>query len=485
MLKQGLDVKLGQSLSMTPQMQQAIRLLQLSSIELEQEIQITLNSNPLLEQVEDSYEADIIPPENDQYENQDSTNTETSSIEENIPTELSVDSSWDEVFDSSTWQTSGPSNENNANLVETLNASEEGLKEHLLWQITMSNLSAQDKLIAETIIDCIDDHGYLLEDVNEIHASLSKHLLIDPDEVEAVLRYIQHLDPSGVGARNLSECLSLQLETLYPDHNLQAKAHLLLEKHLDLLTKRDYTGIKKALNLSELEYSQLVKLLKSLNPRPGDAFSTATTDYIAPDVFVKKMGGTWIAILNSDNTPELRVNKFYEEMIPKTRNSADSKYLKNNLQEARWFLKTLENRSSTILNVANAIIRRQSAFLNYGEMAMKPMILRDIADELGIHESTISRVTTHKYMRTPHGIYEFKYFFSSHVTTNTGGECSATAIRAIIQNLVKTENAKKPLSDNKLMALLKNQGINVARRTVAKYREALSIPSSHERKTLA
>ncbi|HEC05044.1 MAG TPA: RNA polymerase sigma-54 factor, partial [Thiothrix sp.] len=286
--------------------------------------------------------------------------------------------------------------------------------------------------------------------------------------------------------RDLQECLLIQLNHLHSEDDLHHKACLLLEKNLDLLEKRDYKKIKKAYNLTDKEYEQLIYLLRSLNPNPGHIFEEKAGDYITPDVFIRKAhDGQWIATLNQDIESKLRVNEYYKNMIQQTANTQDKKYLQDNLQQAKGFIKALQNRESTILNVTNEIIKRQSAFFKYGDQAMKPMVLKDIAEDLGVHESTVSRASTQKYMHTPHGIYEIKYFFSSHVATSTGGECSSTAIRAMIQQLVKAEDPGKPLSDSKLTNLLDKQGINVARRTVAKYREALSIPSSRERKCLA
>ncbi len=482
MIKQGLSLKLGQSLSMTPQLQQAIRMLQLSTIELQQEIRQALERNPMLEE---STERDDSTSDTEL----ETTTTETeSNIEENLPDDLAADTSWDEVYDMSASDSniSSPSSADNSNLLETLNAEITGLKEHLLWQINATNFSIQDKIIAATLIDALDDKGFLTESVEDIHASLSHQLLIDEDEVVAILHYIQHLDPLGVGARDLQECLLLQLTQLHSESDLYQKAYQLVEKNLDLLEKRNYIKIKKVYNLDDKAYEQLITLLRSLNPNPGQIFETKTADYITPDVFINKTrDGQWLATLNQDFESKLRVNEFYQNMIPQTVNSKDKKYLQDNLQNARGFIKALQNRDSTILNVANEIIKRQSAFLKYGDQAMKPMVLKDIAEDLGVHESTISRISTKKYMHTPHGIYEIKHFFSSHVATSTGGECSSTAIRAMIQQLINGENTKKPFSDSKLTNILEKQGIKVARRTVAKYREALTIPSSRERKSLA
>ena len=481
MLKQGIQLKLGQSLSMTPQLQQAIKMLQLSSLELEQEIQSVLESNPLLERVGDA--------DNFETDNNETTQTETDtnieSLSETIPEELSTDSNWDDTYDTE-WRTSNSEGESASDYIEKLHSQAEGLAEHLSWQIDLSNLSVIDKKIAHLIIDYINDEGLLTESSEEILNVLESELLIELDDVEAVLRFVQHLDPIGVGARDLGQSLWLQFNFHYPDHPLKKKAQLLLEKNLDLLAKRDYKSIKKEIRLNNDQMNVLVNLMKTLDPNPASEFNRNDVDYVKPDVYVRKIKGRWQVSQNAETVSELCINNEYAELVSdKHIDKAASDYIKNNLQEARWFIKSLENRNSTILNVAHAIVERQMAFLQYGDEAMKPMVLKDLAEQLDLHESTISRVTTRKFLHTPRGIYEFKYFFSSHVNTNTGGECSATAIRAMIKKLITAENPRKPYSDNKLTNLLNEQGINVARRTVAKYREALAIPSSHDRKALS
>ena len=489
MIKQGLNIKLGQSMSMTPQLQQAIRLLQLSSVELQQEIQEILETNPLLEKKDDEQ---IASTETTQKE-ENSEVTAIDSTETTIPEELNIDAEWDDIYDPA-WKVKNTSNEStSSDFIETMHSSPQGLHEHLLWQVEMSNLSFQDKAIAQLIIDYINEDGYLTEDLEQVFNSLADTLLIDFDEVEAVLTYIQHLGPAGTGARSLGECLLLQLNQDQKTHPLYKKATRLLSKHLDLLEKRDYTGIKRTLGLTPSKLEDLMSLIRTLDPKPGKAFDTSSADYIVPDIYVKKRNGRWRISLNGDIQPELQINNYYADML-KTENKQTvqqassqqaqeaSRYIKENLQQARWFMKSLDNRNNTIVNVAHAIIERQQAFLQYGDEAMKPMVLKDLADQLSLHESTISRVTTNKFMHTPRGVYEFKHFFSSHVSTDTGGECSATAIRAMIKKMIEAEDPAKPLSDNKLTNLLKERGINVARRTVAKYREALAIPSSHDRK---
>lgn len=498
MLRQGLDIRIGQTLSMTPQLQQAIRLLQLSSIELQEEIQQALEENPLLQLAEDSslandeslaerspnaeHPTDSTESLGDNDLNELSEVDTPSNMDSDIPEDLNLDATWDDVYDTSTGSNHDGDSDNQA-FLENQGSFSEDLQEHLLWQITMSQLSEIDKRIAVTIVQSLDEAGYLCESVEDILDSLSDELPIELDDVEMVLKYIQHLDPLGVGARDLRECMLIQLHK-QPANELQKLAVILVEKHLDLLEKRDYKDIQKRLKINQDTFEAMITLLRTLQPKPGNAFSANTTDYITPDVFVHKIRNAWVVSLNQRVTPELQINQMYADMIGQVKNSTDSHYLKNNLQQARWLIRSLESRNSTILNVAKAIVERQSAFMQYGEQAMKPLILRDIAEELEMHESTISRVTTNKYMYTPRGIFEFKYFFSSQLDTDTGSSCSSTAIRAMLKQLIAKEDARSPLSDSSLTQLLKDQGINVARRTVTKYREAMSIPSSHERKGL-
>lgn len=476
MIKQGLNIKLGQSLSMTPQLQQAIRLLQLSSVELEQEVQEILDTNPLLErQTEElSHEENNICKADDIESSSDA-----------IPEDLNIDANWDDIYDPEWKVTNTDTSTSTSDFIETMHSESQGLHENLLWQVELGNLSDLDKEIARLIIDYIADDGFLKEPLEQIHESLKDTLFIDFDEVEAVLTYIQHLSPSGVGARSLDECLLLQLKQHHLNHPLYKKAHRLLKKHLDLLKKRDYTGIKRALRVNNTVLEELIQLIRSLDPEPGSTFNTSSTDYIVPDVFVKKIKGKWAITLNGSTQQELKLNNYYVDMLKNTTQKETSQYIKENLQQARWFISSLENRNDTILRVAQAIVEKQQAFFQYGEEAMKPLVLSDLATQLDVHESTVSRVTTRKFMHTPRGVYEFKFFFSSHVSTDTGGECSSTAIRAMIKNLINKEDPTKPLSDNKLTNLLNQQGIKVARRTVAKYREAQAIPSSHDRKVFA
>lgn len=508
-MKPSLQLKIGHNLTMTPQLQQAIRLLQLSSMELSAEIQEALESNMMLEIAEESSEgtsASENPEENSSPEGNtlDVTQDMISISEpENIPDELAVDSVWEDTYDNSSNENSGSVStifENSQFNYESQNSNDETLKEHLFWQLNLMPISDTDKAIATTIIDALDDDGYLNCDLDDIRVSLGDEVKpnetdgentdddgseIDLDEIEAVLHMIQALEPTGVGARNLQECLLLQLRQCDKETPFLDLAIELVSKHLDLLARRDFNQLMRKLKLDKEKLQDVIVLIQTMNPRPGGHIHEARTEYITPDVYVKKVKGRWRVELNSDLIPHLRVNTSYANMIRRADNSEDNMSLKSHLQEARWFIKSLQSRSETLLRVATCIVDRQRAFLEYGAEAMKPMVLHDVAEALNMHESTISRVTTRKYMHTPRGIFELKYFFSSHLSTSHGGEASSTAIRAFIKKLIIAETPQKPLSDSKISSVLSEQGINVARRTVAKYREAMAIPPSNERKRLA
>jgi len=500
-MKQSLQLRLGQQLTMTPQLQQAIRMLQLSTLELQLEIQQALESNLMLEEAEEAedYEESTAselernePSAEQQMEDQIAAEGEIGSDypeetgpteHDAIPDELPVDSVWDDIYDSApAGQASGSDDDREFEYGDTTS---ESLREHLLWQMQMMPLSETDILIAEAIIDAIDEDGFLTLSLEEVLSGLQQESEeIELDEVEAILHTVQNFDPAGVAARDVRESLLLQLRALPEDMPWLAQARVLLTSHFELLAGRDYTQLKRVLKLSEEELTHITRLIQSLNPRPGGQVSNSRPEYIVPDVMVNKVKGSWRVELNPDAAPRLRINHHYAGLI-KQMNSSDSSTLKNHLQEARWFIKSLQSRNDTLLRVATSIVEHQRDFLEEGEVAMKPMVLHDIAEELGMHESTISRTTTRKYMHTPRGIFELKYFFSSHVGTASGGECSSTAIRAMIKKLIAEETVTKPLSDSKLANILSQQGINVARRTVAKYREAMAIPPSNERKRLA
>ena len=499
-MKQSLDLKLGQHLTITPQLQQAIRLLQLSSIELQQEIQEALESNPLLEENERDEETAETKGEADSTSTEGLDGDETASYDEAeaLPTTDSgpdldsaagddSDTDWGgDSFESMTAPTgSRTSTDEDFPDIDARNSPPQTLRDHLLWQMQMTPFSDTDKQIALALIDAISEDGYLSCKLEEIQQALSKNQPVEIDEIEAVLHQIQNFDPLGVGARDLAECLRLQMRTLPSGTPCVKEAtELATPQNLALLAARDYTQLRRQLKLSAEDLQQVINLIQSLNPRPGNSVTSSQASYIVPDIVVKKFRGVWRAELNPDVSPKLRINRHYEKMIHRGDSSADNRYLQDQLQQARWFIKSLNSRNETLLKVARTIVDRQRAFFDHGAEAMKPLVLHDVAETVSMHESTISRVTTNKYMLTPRGIFELKYFFSSHVSTADGGTCSATAIRSIIKKLVECEIPTRPISDSKIAEILSEQGINVARRTVAKYRESMNIPPSNQRKSL-
>lgn len=486
---------------MTPQLQQAIRLLQLSTLDLQQEIQEALESNPMLEQQEAGDDFDNSDPLADQGEMSAENSAESSYQDayeasssvasgdaeegdwhERIPNELPVDTAWEDIYQTSA--SNLPSNDDDEWDFTTRTSTGESLQSHLLWQLNLAPMSDTDRLIAITLIDSINSDGYLEESLEEVLESLDPELGIELDEVEMVLRRIQQFEPAGIAARDLSESLLLQLRQMPAETPWLNEAQRLAKDYLDLLGSRDFSQLMRRMKLKEEELRQVIELIQSLNPRPGSQIEASEAEYIVPDVIVRKHNDRWLVELNQEAVPKLRINPQYAGFVRRADASADNTFMRNQLQEARWFIKSLQSRNETLMKVATQIVEHQRGFLEYGEEAMKPLVLHDIAEAVGMHESTISRVTTQKYMHTPRGIYELKYFFSSHVSTAEGGECSSTAIRAIIKKLVAAENPKKPLSDSKIAGLLEAQGIQVARRTVAKYRESLGIAPSSERKRL-
>ena len=508
-MKQSLQIKMGQQLAMTPQLQQAIKLLQLSTLELQSEIQDALENNPMLEtQEEDGAE----PKENDSVSTagdegrdqeqsrnedkpaaiEDASPEEYAQANENtdlLPDELPVDSAWEDVYEASSPASmqSGGDGENR-DFTEFHNSGISSIQDHLNDQIRLAPLSDRDQIIATTIIDAVDDNGYLLDDVDVLLESLNQDNgnpedRVELNELESVLHLVQHLDPPGCAARDASDCMSIQLGQL-TQTDITDRAMAIVNNHLELLASHDFPRLRRLLKINDEQLQEAITLIRSLNPRPGRQIVKDHDQYIVPDVFVKKFKGVWRVELNPDIAPKLGINALYAGMVKRADKSDDNNFLRNHLQEARWFIKSLQSRNETLLRVATAIVERQRSFLEYGEEAMKPLVLRDIAEQLSLHESTISRVTTQKYIHTPRGIFEFKFFFSSHVSTANGGECSATAIRAMIRKYIAAEDATKPLSDSKIASTLVAEGIQVARRTVAKYRESMAIPPSNERKRL-
>lgn len=495
-MKQSLDLRLGQHLTITPQLQQAIRLLQLSSVELQQEIQEMLESNPLLEEREDEPAEAKAETETgldgaDLMGARDSDTLKATDIEMANPSMdedrlgSGHDGEYTEYFDMPKAASTRPDDDDGYPDIDARNSPPQTLRDHLLWQMHATPFSDTDKRIAEVLIDAINEDGYLTCTLEEVQQALAKELAVEPDEIEAVLHQIQNFDPPGVAARDLGECLRLQMKALSPDTPcLKEALALATAENLAALAHRDYVQLRRNLRLSAQALQEIIKLIQSLNPRPGSSVATAMTSYIIPDIIVKKIKGVWRAELNPEIAPRLRINRYYEKLIHRGDSSAENRYLQDQLQQARWFIKSLASRNETLLKVARTIVDRQRAFFDHGPEAMKPLVLHDIAETVGMHESTVSRVTTNKYMLTPRGILELKYFFSSHVATADGGTCSATAIRSLIKKLVENEPPGKPISDSKIAEILAGQGIHVARRTVAKYRESMHIPPSNQRKSL-
>ncbi|HAO9340297.1 TPA: RNA polymerase factor sigma-54 [Escherichia coli] len=476
-MKQGLQLRLSQQLAMTPQLQQAIRLLQLSTLELQQELQQALESNPLLEQIDTHEEIDT-------RETQDSETLDTADAleQKEMPEELPLDASWDTIYTAGTPSgTSGDYIDDELPVYQ--GETTQTLQDYLMWQVELTPFSDTDRAIATSIVDAVDDTGYLTVPLEDILESMGDEE-IDIDEVEAVLKRIQRFDPVGVAAKDLRDCLLIQLSQFDKTTPWLEEARLIISDHLDLLANHDFRTLMRVTRLKEDVLKEAVNLIQSLDPRPGQSIQTGEPEHVIPDVLVRKHNGHWTVELNSDSIPRLQINQHYASMCNNARNDGDSQFIRSNLQDAKWLIKSLESRNDTLLRVSRCIVEQQQAFFEQGEEYMKPMVLADIAQAVEMHESTISRVTTQKYLHSPRGIFELKYFFSSHVNTEGGGEASSTAIRALVKKLIAAENPAKPLSDSKLTSLLSEQGIMVARRTVAKYRESLSIPPSNQRKQL-
>ncbi len=494
-MKPSLQLKLGQQIAMTPQLQQAIRLLQLSTLDLQQEIQAALEANPLLEQedpteytsnndVSEDYENDerlSAPTDNENHLNhEDNLDSADAINQQEMPNDLPVDTTWDDVYSANTGSIGIPFCDE---LPVYQGETTETLQDYLNWQVQLTPFTDVDLAIATAIIDAVNDKGYLTISCEDILESLgSDH--VELDEVEAVLKRVQHFDPLSVASRSLQECLLLQLAELSEYTPWLAEAKSVLKVHMNLLANRDFRQIMKETKLRKPELKEIMNLIHSLEPRPGNLIVTNEAEYVIPDVSVFKEHDKWIVQINPDNIPKLKINQKYAALIKNSCSGADRQFIRNNLQEAKWLIKSLESRNETLLKVTRCIVEYQQDFFEYGEEAMKPMVLNDIAIAVNMHESTISRVTTQKYMHTPRGIFELKYFFSSHVSTDNGGEFSSTAIRALVKKLVAAEDTVKPLSDSKIATLLAKQGIQVARRTIAKYRESMRIAPSNQRKCL-
>lgn len=476
-MKQGLSLRLGQQLTMTPALQQAIRLLQLSTVDLQQEIQELLDTNLMLERME--FGEELADEKGEEVPVADRNDNE-----DNLPDDLPVDAEWDDVYNGEIHSHSLSRSDDDSwwEYREANRHQSPSLNEHLMWQASITDFDETETELAAHLIDAVDDRGYL-NDWDNLSTRLKQDIGCSDVALEKVLIKIQDFDPPGVAARDAAECIVLQLNQLPADTSgLDTARDIVMRGRVDLLAEQDDDHLAQEMGLDSHDVAQASALIRSLNPHPGSAYTRHEAEYVVPDVFVRKREGRWLVTLNPDITPKLRVNPRYMHLIKRADKSDDQQTIKQHLQEARYFLNSLRSRNETLLRVSQNIIEQQRAFLDYGDEAMKPLVLRDIADKLGVHESTVSRATSNKYMLTPRGMYELKYFFSSHVQTTTGGTCSATAIQAMIRRMIGEEPANKPLSDSKIATLLLEDGIQVARRTVAKYREGMDIPPSHERK---
>lgn len=478
-MKPALNLRLHQQLALTPQLQQAIRLLQLSSVELEMELREALESNPLLELPDEPGEAapaetGTEAPSAEFLDNRSSGSETTSSESETREPEEDRFETLDTSFDAPS-RNAAPDDE-----FEPQEPERQDLRDHLLWQLNLTPMSARDRAIAVAVIEAVDDDGYLHEPVEAIQQGLASLYNVDADEIEAVRHRVQRFDPLGVASRNLRECLLVQLDAFETDAEGIAVARAIVADHLEVLAKNDRARLSRSLKVGSDQIDHAVQLIRALDPKPGSSVASAAPEYVAPDAYAFRHHGQWQVSLAPGCQPQLAINRHYESLIARAQRD-DASYLRGQLQEARWLIKSLKTRADTILKVAQAIVRAQSAFLDYGPEAMKPLVLKDVAEEIGMHESTVSRVTTRKFLYTPRGTFEFKHFFSSGVSTVDGGSASATAIQAMIRKLIEAEPTGKPLSDQGLAEELNRRGINVARRTVAKYREAMNIAASNER----
>ena len=468
MADQSLQLRLTQKLALSPQLQQAIRLLQLNRIELREYIQEVLDQNPILEREE---AADSEPPEVDGAEAAEDFDNERSDDQDKWDQELSELDSWTET----------PSGHEPASELQIADPNDDSLRDHPLWQINLGRFSETDAAIATAIVFGLDEDGYLPDSIEDIRASLAPELLVSPDQVTAVLHRVQRMEPVGVASRDAGECIGVQLSALPSDTPGRELALRIARDFLDLVADHEIPALQKQTRASADRLRCALDLIQSLEPRPGARFDNRRDEYLVPDIYVTHAEGEWRVSLSPDNDPGLKLNRYYISLLRKS-GGKDAEYLRGRLQEARWLLASLELRNRTLLSVAQCIVELQADFLEQGELAMRPLILKDVSEIVGVHESTVSRATTRKYMMTPRGIYEMKYFFSSYVHTDSGSTVSATAVKARIQILLHNEPHKKPLSDQDLSDLLGHTGITVARRTVAKYRESLGIGSSTARR---
>jgi len=492
-MKQSLQLRTSQHLALTPQLQQSIRLLQLSTLELHQELEQILSDNPLLERLDDALDNSVrlladgaissTPAAQaeaaDTVVSNSSSESETRDAGDSLGGDDHVSGDTDWSFDDVARTGKAPEDEDSRPQLEGHGVT---LREHLLEQARLTVRILRDRALVELLIDALDEQGYLEESLDDIHARLPQELDIVPEELTIALKLLQSFDPSGIGARSASECLALQIKAMPKVPFVTRRLALtIVEDYLQLFAQRDFNKIKKALGCDDEDLREAQVVIRQCHPHPGSSFAAESADYVVPDVIVKATKDGWQVLLNHDVMPRLRVNAMYANAIKQNKGDGS---LGSQLQEAKWLIKNMRQRFDTILRVAQAIVERQRNFFSHGAVAMRPLVLREIADTLGLHESTISRVTTQKYMLTPHGMFELKYFFGSHVATEAGGEASSTAIRALIKQLIGAEDPKIPLSDSKIADMLAEQGMVVARRTVAKYREVLKIPPVNLRKSI-
>jgi len=491
-VKQTLQLKLSQHLTLTPQLQQSIRLLQLSTLELNAEVERILQENPLLEREETDEttpgEVTLAGPGRVNESGDAGTTSEGGNGSDERGDSAPARDDTPEISDFSDYGSGGDgdwggNSGNDDDEFFPQQVATSTLRDHLNGQLALLNLPLRDRHIVTALIDALDDDGYLASSLEEIAELFPEELAIEPEELSIALKYVQSFEPAGVGARDCSECLALQLKSLPATTAYRAEALKLVDGHLPLLANRDFTKLKRLLHTDDNGVRAIRELIRTLTPRPGAAFAKAEANYVIPDVVVRKLRGQWVASLNEAAMPKLRLNRIYADILTRNRDSSNQQ-LAAQLQEAKWLIRNVQQRFETILRVAQAIVERQRRFFEHGEVAMRPMVLREIADMLSLHESTISRVTTQKYMLTPRGTFELKYFFGSHVATDSGGAASATAIRALIKQLIAGEDPKAPLTDSRIADVLGEQGILVARRTIAKYREALQIPPVNLRKAI-
>jgi RNA polymerase sigma-54 factor len=490
-MKPSLSLRLSQHLALTPQLQQSIRLLQLSTLELNQEIEQAIADNPLLERDDDPLAVAVRVKSDGSIAGTDAPASDATAAEA-APAADGVDGSSERGLEASLeWGPRGDRGDDDDAPREWAGTTAT-LKEHLLAQAACTKASPRDRALLELLVHALDDDGYLHQPLEELLAICPADVEVELDELRTALRLLQSFDPPGVGARDVSECLHLQLDAVARAGRAEPAsvglARAIVSKHLALLAARDFPKLRRALGCSDDELRAAHQLIRTLQPHPGVAFGDTRADYVVPDVFVRRVKNRWTAVLNPDVMPRLRVNQAYADILKRDRSrhadGAERGQWSTRVQEARWLIRNIQQRFDTILRVSQAIVDRQHNFFTHGEIAMRPLVLREIADTVGLHESTISRVTANKYLATPFGVFELKYFFGSHVATEAGGAASSTAIRALIKQLIGAEDTRNPLSDSKLAELLGEQGIVVARRTVAKYREAMKIPAVAQRKSL-